>query len=71
MEEHQFTDVSFEDGEDCKTVQVNHRYLHVVLPPFTRISLDLHIRRFANAPSYENPVHWVSVGGVAPARRKA
>jgi hypothetical protein len=59
MGEHQFANVSFEDNEDDKTVHVNHRYLHVALPPFTQVSLDLHMRRFANAPSYEIPTQRV------------
>ena len=59
MGEHQFTDVSYESNGDNKTVPVDDRCLHVNLPPSTRLSLDLHMRRFANTSSYKNAMQGV------------
>jgi len=55
MGEHNFTDVYFEVGQDNKTVGVNGKYLQIHLPPYTQITLDLGMQRFANTPSYKLP----------------
>lgn len=53
MGEHEFTRASYGDNYGDRMVPVNDRYLHVSLPPSTLISLELHMQRFANTPSYE------------------
>ena len=55
MGEHNFTSVSVDDGQNRYTVSVNGTYLHVQLPPYTQIDLELGMHRFVNAPSYKHP----------------
>lgn len=55
MGEHNFTDVYFEVGQNNKTVGVNGKYLQIHFPPYTQITLDLGMQRFANTPSYKLP----------------
>ena len=55
MGEHNFTSVNVNDGQNRDTVSVNGMFLHVHLPPYTQIDLELGMERFANAPSYNQP----------------
>ena len=55
MGEHNFTSVSVDDGQNRYTVSVNGTYLHVQLPPYTQIDLELGMHCFVNAPSYKHP----------------
>ena len=55
MGEHNFTSVSVNDGQNRQSVSVNGTYLHVQLPPYTQIDLELGIHRFVNTPSYKHP----------------
>jgi hypothetical protein len=59
MGEHRFTTASFGARRAGRlrqhTVEVNHKFLRVHLPPTTRITLDLGTERFVHAPSYEAP----------------
>ena len=38
-----------------RTVTINHRHLHLELPPGTEIVLDLQTRRYVNEPTYAAP----------------
>ena len=55
MGEHNFTSVSVNNGQNRYTVSVNGTYLHVQLPPYTQIDLELGMHCFVNAPSYKHP----------------
>ena len=55
MGEHNFTSVSIKDDENKHSVSVNGTHLHVHLPPYTQIELELGMHRFVNAPSYNPP----------------
>lgn len=55
--EHEFTDVTGDDGCDGdKRVAVNAQHLLVELGPAAQIKIDLGMRRFAHQPSYNSPV---------------
>lgn len=58
--EHQFTEIRYnmrKDGHDEeKTTAVDDRLIHIHLLPFSQISLDIGMKRFANDPSYSLPV---------------
>ncbi|MDP7221011.1 MAG: hypothetical protein QF565_16155, partial [Arenicellales bacterium] len=51
--EHEFTDVSGDDG--AQRVAVNDKYLRVELGPAAQVTLDLGMKRFAHKPSYDFP----------------
>ena len=55
MGEHNFTKVSFNDGINIKTVEVKGKHVQIHLSPFTKITLDLNMKRFTNNPSYNIP----------------
>ena len=55
MGEHNFTSVNVNDGQTNYTVSVNEKSLHVKLPPYTQIDLELGMHRFVNTPSYKHP----------------
>ena len=55
MGEHNFTSARVNDGQNRHTVSVNGTHLHVQLPPYTQIDLELGMHRFVNAPSYKHP----------------
>ena len=55
MGEHNFTSVSVKDGQNRHSVSINGTHLHVHLPPYTQIELELGMHRFVNAPSYKHP----------------
>ena len=55
MGEHTFLDAVFGDGDEIKTVPVNGRHLSVTLQPATHITLELHMERFVNDPTYRGP----------------
>jgi hypothetical protein len=52
--EHSFTEAHVEGGE-AEPVQVNDKVFCVRLGPSAQARLDLGVKRFANAPSYEFP----------------
>ena len=55
MGEHNFTSVSVKNGQNRHSVSINGTHLHVHLPPYTQIELELGMHRFVNAPSYNPP----------------
>ena len=55
MGEHNFTSVNVNDSQNTQTIPINGMYLHVQLPPYTQIDLELGMRRFVNPPSYKHP----------------
>ena len=55
MGEHNFTSVRVNDGQNRHTVSVNGTHLHVQLPPYTQIDLELGMHRFVNPSSYKHP----------------
>ena len=55
MGEHNFTSVSIKDNQNKHSVSVNGTHLHVHLPPYTHIELELGMHRFVNVPSYQHP----------------
>ena len=55
MGEHNFTSVSINDGQNRQSIPINGTFLHVHLPPYTHIDLELGMHRFVNAPSYKHP----------------
>ncbi|MBM3934948.1 MAG: hypothetical protein FJ319_11735 [SAR202 cluster bacterium] len=61
--QHQFTGVTYRDGDSERNVTFDGRYFSVELPPSTSIRVEAGMRRFVNAPSYAFPWH----GGSVPA----
>ena len=55
--EHDFTQVTFGDNGDGRTVPVKGKYFGVELPPSTAIRIDAGMQRFVNQPSYAFPWH--------------
>ena len=55
MGEHNFTSVRVKDDQNSRSIPINGMFLHVQLPPYTHIDLELGVHRFANAPSYKHP----------------
>jgi hypothetical protein len=54
--EHEFTDISADDGDGAvQRVAVNDKYLRVELGPAAQVTLDLGMKRFAHKPSYDFP----------------
>jgi hypothetical protein len=62
--EHDFLDVKYQvvtlstnrkKSIENKTIPVNSKYLAVVLPPSTTITLEMGMRRFVNKPAYAFP----------------
>ena len=60
--EHEFTEVTWREGESKQGKTIAGRYFTVRLPPSTMIRLDLGIARFTGQPSYAHPWH----GGEVP-----
>ena len=53
--EHEFTEVSVDDGSGARRLAVNGRHLRVELGPAAQVTLDLGMKRFAHKPSYDLP----------------
>ena len=60
--EHEFTEVTWREGDAVQGQTIDGRYLTVRLPPSTAIRLDLGLKRFTGQPSYAHPWH----GGEVP-----
>ena len=60
--EHEFTEVTWQEGESKQGKTIGGRYFTVRLPPSTMIRLDLGLTRFTSQPSYAHPWH----GGEVP-----
>lgn len=55
--EHQFTEVTYEDGETEQAQPVNGKYFAVQMSPSTAVRVGVGMRRFVNKPSYAFPWH--------------
>ena len=55
MGEHEWTKVIYKSDSESKIIEVDDKYLHIHLPPYTTINLELYMKRYANNPSYDLP----------------
>ena len=53
--EHEFTEVSVDDGSGVRRQTVNGRHLRVELGPAAQATLDVGMKRFVHKPSYDLP----------------
>jgi hypothetical protein len=60
--EHQFTSVTYQDGDSKKSVPLDSRYIAVELAPSASIRVGLTMKRFVNDSTYAFPWH----GGTVP-----
>ncbi|MEC8932455.1 MAG: hypothetical protein VYB08_13610, partial [Candidatus Latescibacterota bacterium] len=53
--EHEFTEISVDDGSGVRRQTVNGRHLRVELGPAAQATLDVGMNRFVHKPSYDLP----------------